>query len=259
MFLRIVGAVLVAALTTSPVMASTTVISELGSAPLLGPSISTTDLQMKIIRNEGRLSRAAARLGLTSREYQSFKNAIQYSDPHWVTLPRHLDAMSWYGHNGVQVIHDVMIPARTKGWEVDINEPGQVLAVFMPVTCGNLSILRRAMPRVAMKKPVVVANRPPWGVMPSRQAAAPAAVAAAPPVAAAPAPEAPIPVAAAPAPGGLGGILPFLLLLLAPGGGGGSGGGPGLNLPPPITPPGPPGPPGPPSGPPAPPPPCVCP
>ncbi|MBC5824788.1 MAG: hypothetical protein GIW99_07615 [Candidatus Eremiobacteraeota bacterium] len=250
MFLRLLAATTVALLTASPVLAATTTIAELGSAPLLGSSASTTDLKVNIARNEPRLAAAAGALGMTAAEYRNFRTQIQVSKPAWVVVPRHLDGMTWYGVGGVHAIHDVMIPAGTRGWEVDIQEPGDTLAVFMPAACGNLSILRRATPHVAVvKKPAaVIASRPPWGVLPSHEAAAPVPVAAA-AVSPSPAPiaygAAPIPFAA-PA-HGITRFLPLLGLLLLPHGGGsggstgpghhGGGGGGNCGCPPPPPPP----------------------
>jgi hypothetical protein len=245
MLIRFLAASLTLLLSSSPVMA-TTVISELGSAPLIGQSKSTAELQLKVSRNEGRLAGAAARLGMTPQEYRTFRTQLQ--SPAWVTVPRHLDAMAWYGDGGIHVIRDVRIPANTNGWEVDVQEGNQTLQVFLPATCGNLSILRRFAPHVAQAQ----ATRPPWGVLPSRQAAAVPPVAAAPPVEQAPAvATVPPPLVAAPT-GGLGGLLPLLLLLLPGGGHGGTSlGPPPLGAPVPTAPPVP--------GPTPPPAPCVCP
>jgi len=236
MFLRLIAAAAVAVLSASPVMAATTTIAELGSAPLLGTSASTTDLKINMARNEPRLAAAASSLGMTAAEYRSFKTQMQVFKPAWVIVPRHLDGMTWYGIGGVHAIHDVMIPAGTRGWEVDIAEANSTLAVFMPATCGNLSILRRFTPHVAIaKKPAaVIASRPPWTVSPSHEVVAPPPAPAVAP-AATPVPiaygSAPIPVAA-PSSGFLK-FLPLLGLLFIGGGSHGGGSTPGHGPPPP--------------------------
>lgn len=76
----------------------------------------------------------------------------------YVTIPRRLDAMSWRSGNRVHVLHDVLIPAKTMGWEVDLAEGGSVLAVFIPNKCGNLSLLRKPAVRVARAVKVLPAS-----------------------------------------------------------------------------------------------------
>lgn len=181
---------LVFALGVAPALAKTTVIAQLGAAPLLGASTSTAQMRERVARNEGVLSAAAAKLGLTPSQYAQFHADLDSSRVAWVTVPRHLDAMTWQGSGKVYALHDVIIPANTRGWEVDLPAPnGRVLALYMPALCGNLSLLTK-------NAPVVAAHN----VAPTRVAAlaaVPPPVAAPPPVEAAPAPvaAAPVPVA----------------------------------------------------------------
>ena len=90
--------------------------------------------------------------------------------------------MSWQGGGKVYVLRDVIIPAGTHGWEVDIPSHGQILALYMPAKCGNLSLVR--------KQPKVIAHHAPPHRLPVVTATvveAPATVVAdAPPVAAPP-------------------------------------------------------------------------
>jgi hypothetical protein len=169
---------LLIALAAGPVLAKPTVIAELGTAPLLGTSVSTAQMRARVAHNEGILSAAAARLGLSAGEYAQFHAAIDDSRVAWVTMPRHLDAMTWQGGGRVYALHDVVIPANTHGWEVDLRSRGQILALYMPAKCGNLSLVRKAAPAIA------------------HHAVVPVYVAAVPPVVAPP----PVVVAAAPAP-----------------------------------------------------------
>jgi len=193
---RSFAALIIFALGAAPALARPTVIAELGTAPLLGTSRSTQQLRDTVARNEGTLSAAGARLGLTTVQYAQFRAAIDGSHLAWVTVPRHLDAMTWQGGGRVYVIHDVVIPAGTNGWEVDIPEGRHVLALYMPAKCGNLSLVRRQLPAVAMAPPTRVAAlhvAPP--VAPPVEVVPPAPVVAeAPPV------TAPPPPVAAPAP-----------------------------------------------------------
>jgi hypothetical protein len=130
-------------LCAAPALAKPTVIAELGTAPLLGTSRSTTEMRALVARNEGLMSAAAVRLGLTTGEYAQFHAAIAESHVAWVTVPRHLDAMTWQADGHVYAIHNVIIPKHTNGWEVDVNAHGAVLALYMPAKCGNLSLARR--------------------------------------------------------------------------------------------------------------------
>lgn len=228
------------ALGAGPALARTTVISELGSAPLLGTSTSTAELRSRVARNEGILSAAATKAGLTAGDYAQFHAAIDSGHLAWVTVPRHLDVMTWQASGTVYALHDVRVPAGTHGWEVDIPHGHQVIAVYMPAKCGNLSVVRRAVPVVAQhaKPKQVLAlhatdQQPavaPLPVTPAVPAEAPA-----PPVPVAPAPvavaETEFPPVPAVAKHGLN-LLPLLFGLAAlAGGASGSNGGP-VSLPP---------------------------
>lgn len=151
---------LVAALAV-PAAAKTTVISQLGTSPLLGQSSSSTALKTNIARHELLLESAASKLGLSAGEYSNLRQQIATSHYTWVTVPRHLDAMSWASGHRVHIIRDVMIPPGTNGWEVDLRHNNQILALFMPAVCGNLSLIRKNMPvvaKVAPPKPQLVAK-----------------------------------------------------------------------------------------------------
>jgi hypothetical protein len=182
------------ALCVSPAIARPTVIAELGSAPLLGTSRSTAEMRALVARNEGIVSAAAVRLGLTAGEYAQFHEAIDASRVAWVTVPRHLDSMTWQAGGRVYALHDVVIPSGTHGWEVDVPERNGVLALYMPAKCGNLSLVRRPAR--------VIARRAPAAHVAVAPVVAPAAVAPPVEVAAAPAPPPPddAPAPAPPAP-----------------------------------------------------------
>jgi hypothetical protein len=179
------------ALAAGPALAKPTVIAELGTAPLLGTSTSTAEMRARVARNEGIVSAAAVKLGLSAGEYAQFHAAIDQSHVAWVTVPRHLEAMSWQGGGKVYVLHDVIIPAGTHGWEVDVPSHGQILALYMPAKCGNLSLVRKQ-PKVIAHIPrrlpvvttavveapaIVVAATPPVVVPDDTPTAAPVAVA----------------------------------------------------------------------------------
>jgi hypothetical protein len=182
-FIRGLSFALIVALTTSPSFAAPTVVAELGSYPLLGSNKTLTDLQISIAHNEDRLATAAQLVGMTPAEYRAFRIATQTQRPLWGRVPMRLNAMAWYSFGQVRVIHDVEIPRATYGFEYDESGPAERLRIFLPVACGNLSILReRIMRAAAVKPPAAVSAIPPYVSAPLAMArAAPAAAEAPPP------------------------------------------------------------------------------
>lgn len=231
-FLRFLSAGLIVAMTAAPSLSAPTVIAELGTAPLLGPNTTLSELQISIARNENRLSTAAALAGLSPAEYRAFRVATQTQRPDWVRIPRRLTAMTWYSGGRVRVTYDVEIPAATYGFEYDESGPAQRLRIYLPVACGNLSVLRERIRRAA-------AHKPPMAVSAIPPHAVPTAIASTAPVAAAPeAQPMPTPTSAPTIYLGSGprhGFFPFLatifgFLVVGGGGshnGGGNGGGSG--------------------------------
>lgn len=225
---------IVAAL-AAPAAAKTTVISQLGTSPLLGQSSSSAALKTNVARHQQLLESAAAKMGLSPGEYSSFRQQIAASHYTWVTVPRHLDSMSWASGQRVHIIRDVMIPAGTNGWEVDLRHNNQILALFMPAVCGNLSLIRKNMPVVAKvvpHAPKLVAKAAPAPMAPPVAVGMPPQVMG---VESAPAPPADTVVAAGTVHKAsllplLLGIIPFII------GGGGGGSGHGGFTPPPVPP-----------------------
>ena len=232
---------------TLPAMAQPIEIATLGRAPLMGQSTNAAELQYNFKKNEALMRRAGADLGLTSEQYEQFRLALEVGKPNWVTVPRHLDAMTWSSDGQVHVLHDVVIPANQKGVEVDLHSGDKVIALFLPAKCGNLSVIRRNVPHVAATH---IRNFPvPHVAAAAITAPAPVPVVAAAPAAViAPAP-APVPIIAPVSHAALG-FLPVLAALpfLFHGGGGGpvvgafagnnNGGGGGTISGPPPCPPG---------------------
>ena len=134
---------------TLPALAQPIEIATLGRAPLMGQSTNAAELAYNFKKNEGLMRRAGADLGLTSEQYEQFRLALEVGKPNWVTVPRHLDAMTWASGGQVHVLHDVIIPANQKGVEVDLHSGDKIIALFLPAKCGNLSVIRRTVPHVA--------------------------------------------------------------------------------------------------------------
>jgi hypothetical protein len=182
MQLRSITALLLSIAIPLPAVAQPHVIAQLGTAPLVGEIASTAQLQADVVRQRHMFETAGNKLGLTPDEYARFEMQIASKRLAYVMLPRHLDAMSWSSGGRVYVLHDVVIPANTRGWEIDLHEGRTVVALFIPARCGNLSVVRKTLPAIAQAKP-----RPP---IVAAAPAAPATPAPAPAVAMPPAPQA---------------------------------------------------------------------
>lgn len=180
---RIFTALLLAAAMPLPALAQPHVIAQLGTAPLIGQISSTPELQTDVTRQSRLFQTAGTKLGLTPAEYAQFESRISSRQLAYVTIPRHLDAMSWSSGGRVYVLHDVVIPAKTKGWEIDLQEGHQIVALFIPARCGNLSVLRKPMPAIAKAAPAprvaveAAATAPPQSEQTPAPEAMPAAVA----------------------------------------------------------------------------------
>ncbi len=160
-----IAALLVAAMGL-PAMAQPIEIATLGRAPMMGSSTNPTELKYNFKKNEALMRQAGMDLGLTREQYEQFRLALDVGKPNWVTVPRHLDAMTWQSGGQVHVLHDVIIPANQKGVEVDLHAGDKVIALFLPAKCGNLSVIRRSVPHVATVRNfpvphVAAANYPP--------------------------------------------------------------------------------------------------
>lgn len=182
---RILLALLLSMALPLQAIASPHVIARLGAAPVLGQLSSTPQLQAEASRQRRIFEAAGSELGLTPKEYMEVEARIEAKQLAYVTIPRHLDAMTGSRHGHVFVVRDVIIPAKTRGWEIDLQENHQILAVFIPAPCGNVSLLRKPMPVLARARPrtrVLAESTAPPVPQPAPAAAATPAIAAAPSV-----------------------------------------------------------------------------
>lgn len=102
---------------------------------------------------------AAAKIGLTTREYAEFRQALNDGGAIYVRLPRHIDAMAGiHRRNGqVYALKNVVVPSGTMGWQVNLADGTTVL---VPQICGNLSMNRsRRIAALPVHKPRVIAQR----------------------------------------------------------------------------------------------------
>lgn len=204
------------AMTGLPAFAHPVEIATLGHAPLMGSSATPAQLKYNIAQNDPILRQAGDDLGITREQYAEFRHDVATGNSTWVTIPRHLDAMTWANHGHVYVIHDVIIPANQKGIEVDLQQGDKIISLFLPAKCGNLSVIRRNVPHVAAAK---IRNFP---VPHANPVITTASIAAGPPVATAPlAPAAPMVAAVSVVPAaavvhhGLLGLIPLAAIIPA--------------------------------------------
>jgi hypothetical protein len=129
------------------------VIAQLGTSPLVGPIASTPQLQSEAHLDRRLFEAAGAKLGLSPAQYAEFVSRIDRRQLTYVTIPRRLDAMTWSSGGRVYVVRNVVIPANTKGWEIDLIQQHEVLALFVPARCGNLSVLHKPLPAIAKAPP----------------------------------------------------------------------------------------------------------
>jgi uncharacterized protein YjlB len=86
---------------------------------------------------------AAAGIGLTHAQYQEFRRDLLDGKAVYIRLPKHLDAMAGVHHSQVYVVKNVLLRGDERGWEVGLSDGTQV---FVPSTCGNLSMLHKPAP-----------------------------------------------------------------------------------------------------------------
>lgn len=159
-FLRAIISLLLSIAIPLPALAQPHVIAQLGTSPLVGQIASTAELRADVKREKALFEIAGAKLGLTPAQFAQFAARIDAGQLAYVTIPRRLDAMSWAASGRVYVLHDVMVPANTKGWETDLTDNGQIIALFVPARCGNLSIVRKPAPAVAVAPAAAIVPQP---------------------------------------------------------------------------------------------------
>ncbi len=149
----------------SPVQAQDRVVNDLSSGALLGEIASTPQLQETFARQDSVLAQASDEIGLTSSQYAQVRRAVASGTARYVELPRHIDAMSGLRRGHVFVVHNIRIPSGVYGWEVDVNEPNDVMQVYVPNRCGNISYVR-------VHRTQVMAMAPVHHVLPAQRVAA---------------------------------------------------------------------------------------
>lgn len=195
--------------------AATRVVANLHVDRLLGQSSSTAQMRARMLHLAWRTSSAARQMGLTPQELAEFTGAVADGRLSYGPVPQRLDAMSGYRRGRVYVLRNVSIPKGTMGWSLAIAEDRRVVALYVPASCGNLSMV--------VKPRVLIARVPPHRAMrqplAARMAPTPAPVETAAPQQVAAVNEFPPVITHTHPLGWLAGFIPFLF-----GGGGGGGG-----------------------------------
>jgi hypothetical protein len=111
---------------------------------------------------------AARRLGLSRSEYASVLQRIRRGTLSYGELPEQLGAMSYAVRGRVFVLRNVEIPARTYGWQIQLVEPYEVVDVYIPNRCGNISVVRT--PISGTVREIAAHNPPPVQPLQPREA-----------------------------------------------------------------------------------------
>ncbi len=158
------------------------------------PLADVLDVQVAFIFHDDRYAEAARKLGLSPAEVDELERRVIAGQLAKTVLPERLDAMTGMRHGHLYVLRSVRVH---QGQGAFVLALANGKRVYVPMQCGNLSLLRSA-PVVAHYRPP--ARRPARHVAAARLPAAVRAPAGSLPPAFAPAVVAPPVVAAIPAP-----------------------------------------------------------
>lgn len=122
------------------------VLDVLGRAPVLGRLRSTAELREKMRSESSVFLQAASLIGLTNVQTDTLMHDIDAGNLRYVVVPRHLERTTWSADGRAHVLDNVIIPADTHGWEIDLRNGRTISEVFIPAACGNLSIDHRRLP-----------------------------------------------------------------------------------------------------------------
>ena len=134
-------ALLLAAITPISVIAQPRVIGDLSEGALLGEIRDTAQLQNDFTEQHDLLAQASQQLGLSRSDFAEVQQDVARGRARYVEIPRHLNGMAGQHDGHAFAVHDIVIPARVYGWEVDLERPNGIVRVFMPNRCGNMSYL----------------------------------------------------------------------------------------------------------------------
>jgi hypothetical protein len=147
----------------APAAASERLVTDFSDGSLLGQIESTRALQQAFDDHETQLADAGAQIGLTPDQFRAVRVAVAAGRARYVELPQHIDAMTGEHDGHIFVVRNIRIPPRVFGWEVDLDEPGDVVKVYVPNRCGNISVVRERS-QVLAAAPVYHVDSPPAGL-----------------------------------------------------------------------------------------------
>ena len=114
MMIRPLAVAVLVAMTGLPALAQPIEIATLGRAPLMGQSTNAAEMKYNFQKNEALMRQAGMDLGLTTEQYEQFRLALEVGKPNWVTVPRHLDAMTWASNGRVHVLLSPLTPVQRR-------------------------------------------------------------------------------------------------------------------------------------------------
>jgi hypothetical protein len=103
------------------------------------PPVSSEEVWNATQEHSHLFKEAARKLGMTPAEFKEFQNKLLDGKTAYVRLPHKLSGMAGDRHGYVYVVHNAYMPQSVYGWVVVLNDGSKV---YVPQTCGNLSLLR---------------------------------------------------------------------------------------------------------------------
>lgn len=150
------------------------------------------DVQAAVIFEEDRYWQASRKIGLTRGEFEEFERRVIDGDVKLTMLPSQLDAMAGQHHGRIYAVRNAHVRGGERSFVVALADGKRV---YVPMKCGNVSVVRNARPQVVARTPRTPVHTLTRAV---RRPAAPVVAAVAAPLPAPPAPVAPAVAVAAP-------------------------------------------------------------
>jgi hypothetical protein len=111
------------------------------------PLVKVSNVQQAVIGEKARYTQAARRIGLTPREFDEMERRTARGEIARTTLPVRLDAMAGMHRDGrIYAIHNVRVLPNQSAYVIALSDGKRV---YVPVVCGNLSVLQGTPPRPA--------------------------------------------------------------------------------------------------------------
>jgi hypothetical protein len=105
------------------------------------PLAMVSAVQQAVVVQKARYTQAARRIGLTPRELDEMERRVSRGEVERTTLPVRLDAMAGMHHGRIYAIRNVRVLPRQSAYVVALDDGKRV---YIPVVCGNLSVVRGA-------------------------------------------------------------------------------------------------------------------